>query len=272
MAAVGHIARAADPRRRNDHPAAGVRSVSELDAGRRRDRRSDSARARLRVSDDAVIAAVTPRTRMIFLNTPNNPTGQLIPIADLRRIADAAPRRRRARRRGVHRVRRHAFLPELPRLPERARRPHVLEGARARRHARRRPDRAAGGPRPGACRHAAASTSTRVAIAATLAALEDPSSCRGTPRRSRSRASGSTPRATGSGSSYWESAANFVLVRVGDTVDAVVEALAAAASTCATARRIRRRPDASASRPAWSSTPTRPSRRWSRSCRGKDAR
>ena len=40
---------------------------------------------------DAVIAAVTPRTRMIFLNTPNNPTGQLIPIADLRRIAEAAP-------------------------------------------------------------------------------------------------------------------------------------------------------------------------------------
>ncbi len=40
---------------------------------------------------DAVIAAITPRTRMIFLNTPNNPTGQLIPLDDLRRIADAAP-------------------------------------------------------------------------------------------------------------------------------------------------------------------------------------
>ena len=39
----------------------------------------------------AVIDAVTPRTRMIFLNTPNNPTGQLIPIPDLERIATAAP-------------------------------------------------------------------------------------------------------------------------------------------------------------------------------------
>src|SRR5688572_32418126 len=41
---------------------------------------------------DAVLRAVTPRTRMIFLNTPNNPTGQLISAADLRRIAAAAPR------------------------------------------------------------------------------------------------------------------------------------------------------------------------------------
>src|SRR5688500_16824250 len=40
---------------------------------------------------DAVIGAVTPRTRMVFLNTPNNPTGRLIPLADIRRIAEAAP-------------------------------------------------------------------------------------------------------------------------------------------------------------------------------------
>jgi histidinol-phosphate aminotransferase len=39
----------------------------------------------------AVIDAVTPRTRMIFLNTPNNPTGQLIDPADLGRISEAAP-------------------------------------------------------------------------------------------------------------------------------------------------------------------------------------
>src|SRR5688572_13178179 len=31
---------------------------------------------------DAVIAAITPHTRMIFLNTPSNPTGRLIPIHD----------------------------------------------------------------------------------------------------------------------------------------------------------------------------------------------
>src|SRR4029453_16140437 len=41
---------------------------------------------------EAVLRAITPRTRMIFLNTPTNPTGQLIPLQDLRRIAEAAPR------------------------------------------------------------------------------------------------------------------------------------------------------------------------------------
>src|ERR671925_12810 len=40
---------------------------------------------------EAVLAAITPRTRMIFLNTPNNPTGQLIPVEDLARVAGAAP-------------------------------------------------------------------------------------------------------------------------------------------------------------------------------------
>ncbi len=40
---------------------------------------------------DAVIAAVTPKTRLIFLNTPNNPTGQTIPREVLRRIIAAAP-------------------------------------------------------------------------------------------------------------------------------------------------------------------------------------
>src|SRR6185436_2758603 len=40
---------------------------------------------------DAVMRAITPRTKIIFLNTPNNPTGQLIPVADLKQIASAAP-------------------------------------------------------------------------------------------------------------------------------------------------------------------------------------
>lgn len=40
---------------------------------------------------DAVVAAVTPKTRLIFLNTPNNPTGQAIPHGVLRRIAATAP-------------------------------------------------------------------------------------------------------------------------------------------------------------------------------------
>jgi histidinol-phosphate aminotransferase len=40
---------------------------------------------------DAVIAAITPRTRFIAVANPNNPTGTLVPIRDLIRIAEAAP-------------------------------------------------------------------------------------------------------------------------------------------------------------------------------------
>ncbi|MDP3195502.1 pyridoxal phosphate-dependent aminotransferase [Tabrizicola sp.] len=40
----------------------------------------------------AVARAITPRTRMIFLTNPNNPTGRLIPESDLRALADLAER------------------------------------------------------------------------------------------------------------------------------------------------------------------------------------
>jgi len=91
MAAIGHISRqrihdaetiiptpAFDPYP-NSTAAAGAASIRV------------PANADLSFPTDAVIKAVTPRTRMIFLNTPNNPTGQLISIADLARIAEAAP-------------------------------------------------------------------------------------------------------------------------------------------------------------------------------------
>jgi len=41
---------------------------------------------------DAIARAITPRTRMIFLTNPNNPTGRLIPEADLRALAALADR------------------------------------------------------------------------------------------------------------------------------------------------------------------------------------
>jgi len=41
---------------------------------------------------DAVAAAVTPRTRLIFLSNPNNPTGQLLTPSDLTRLAQIADR------------------------------------------------------------------------------------------------------------------------------------------------------------------------------------
>ncbi|WP_353218476.1 histidinol-phosphate transaminase, partial [Sandarakinorhabdus sp.] len=40
---------------------------------------------------DAVLAAVTPATRIIYLANPNNPTGTLLPAGDIRRLHAALP-------------------------------------------------------------------------------------------------------------------------------------------------------------------------------------
>ncbi len=40
---------------------------------------------------DAVLAAITPRTRVVFLANPNNPTGTLIPAAEVRRLHAGLP-------------------------------------------------------------------------------------------------------------------------------------------------------------------------------------
>ena len=40
---------------------------------------------------DEVLAAITPRTRVVFLTNPNNPTGVPMPLEAIRRIAQAVP-------------------------------------------------------------------------------------------------------------------------------------------------------------------------------------
>jgi len=40
---------------------------------------------------DAIIAAMGPATRLVFLANPNNPTGTMVPEAEIRRLADALP-------------------------------------------------------------------------------------------------------------------------------------------------------------------------------------
>lgn len=42
---------------------------------------------------DALLAAITPATRIIYLANPNNPTGTLLPAADIRRLVAAVPPR-----------------------------------------------------------------------------------------------------------------------------------------------------------------------------------
>jgi histidinol-phosphate aminotransferase len=45
----------------------------------------------LRTDVDALLKRVTPRTRIVFLANPNNPTGSYIPKAELRRLRDGLP-------------------------------------------------------------------------------------------------------------------------------------------------------------------------------------
>jgi histidinol-phosphate aminotransferase len=44
-----------------------------------------------RIDVDAALRAITPRTKLILLTSPNNPTGTVMPVADVRRILDAGP-------------------------------------------------------------------------------------------------------------------------------------------------------------------------------------
>jgi histidinol-phosphate aminotransferase len=43
------------------------------------------------VDIDALLAAVTPATRVVFLANPNNPTGVAVPMADVERLAESLP-------------------------------------------------------------------------------------------------------------------------------------------------------------------------------------
>jgi len=174
---------------------------------------------------EAVIAAVTPRTRMIFLNTPSNPTGRLIPLPDLRRIAEAAPQAIVLVDEAYIEFGGSTFVPDLGRYS------NVLVGrtfSKAYGLAGMRVGVLIGQP-PSLDPVRAVTLPfniNAVAAAATLAALEDREFL---PRyaaqvaESRERLYAACRRL---GLEHWESAANFVMVRVGDRVKQVVEALA----------------------------------------------
>ena len=174
----------------------------------------------------AVLGAITPRTRMIFLNTPNNPTGQLILLDDIERIARAAPHAVVLVDEAYIEFGGDTFLPRL------ATHPNVLVGrtfSKAYGLAGMRVGILIGLPRAlDAVRQVTLPFNINaVALAATQAALEDREFL---PRyaaevaESRDRLYAACRRL---GLEFWPSAANFVLVRVGDDAPAFVEALAA---------------------------------------------
>lgn len=175
---------------------------------------------------DAVIEAITPRTRMIFLNTPNNPTGRLIPVPDLVRIATAAGTAVVLIDEAYIEFGGTSFLPEL------AHHPNVLVGrtfSKAYGLAGMRVGVLIG--QPPALDPVRAVTLpfniNAVAIAATLAALEDSAflpAYAALVEQSRRRLYEACRRL---GLEHWDSAANYVMVRAGDAAPAVVAALAA---------------------------------------------
>ncbi|MBI4887216.1 MAG: histidinol-phosphate aminotransferase family protein [Acidobacteria bacterium] len=225
MAAVGHIART------RIHDAETIIPLPAFDPYPNSTAAVGAAAIRVPPGRDfafpteAVIDAITPRTRMIFLNTPNNPTGQLIPIEDLRRIARAAPGAVVLIDEAYIEFGGTSFLPELPACP------NVLVGrtlSKAYGLAGLRVGIVIG--QPPALDPVRAVTLpfniNGVALAALDAALGDAEFL---PRyaaqvqESRERLYAACRRL---GLEFWPSAANYVLVRVGDTAP-FVAALAA---------------------------------------------
>ena len=46
-----------------------------------------AAESALTADVDELLAKVTPRTKMVFLANPNNPTGTYLPFAEVKRLA-----------------------------------------------------------------------------------------------------------------------------------------------------------------------------------------
>jgi histidinol-phosphate aminotransferase len=225
MAAVGHIARA------RAHDAETIVPLPAFDPYPNATAAVGARAIRIPTEPgyvfqtEAVLRAITPRTRMIFLNTPNNPTGQLIPVQDLRRIAEAAPRAVVLVDEAYVEFGGQTFLPELSAYP------NVLIGrtfSKAYGLAGMRVGIVIGQPQVlDPVRMVTLPFNINgVAIAATLAALEDydflPAYAEQV-AQSRRRIYDACNRL---GLTYWRSAANFVLVRVGDAVAPFVQAMA----------------------------------------------
>src|SRR5262249_20727943 len=59
----------------------------------RRPYREAEAQSRFALSADAILAAVSPRTKIVFVANPNNPTGAYLPEAGVKRLCDELPPR-----------------------------------------------------------------------------------------------------------------------------------------------------------------------------------
>ena len=173
-----------------------------------------------------VLQAISPRTRLIYLNTPNNPTGQEIPIDALRAVVEAAPHACILVDEAYVEFGGASFLSELPRhrnavIGRTFSKAYGLAGMRI----------GCLVAHPDTLAPIRAVTPVLnlniVAVTAVQAALRDSEFLpryAAEVRESKRRLYDACARL---GLEYWESAANFVLVRAGDRAAQVVAALAA---------------------------------------------
>jgi histidinol-phosphate aminotransferase len=173
---------------------------------------------------EETLAAITPRTRVIYLTSPGNPTGLLIPHVAVHALARALPEGL------VFLDEAYADFTAAHFLGELAEAPNVVVGrtfAKAYGLAALRIGAVVGDPAVIArLRRSLPPYSINVAAAVALeAALGDQAhldAYRAQVRESKARVYAVCDRL---GLRYWPSEANFVLVRVGDRATAVVEAL-----------------------------------------------
>ena len=174
-------------------------------------------------AEEAVLSAITARTRVVFLTNPNNPTGVPVPVEAIRNIARRVPREAivfvdEAYAEFAGR----SFIPELPEFP------NVIVG--------RTFSKAFGlaGLRAGAlvgasdtldpARYAIPVYSLNIAaVVAVQAALDDTGYVQEYLRQVKESKALLYAACDRLGLKYWPSDANFVLVRIGDRVGEVID-------------------------------------------------
>jgi len=176
---------------------------------------------------DEVLAAITPRTRVVFLTNPNNPTGVSMPLGDIRTVAARVPA-------GAIVVVDEAYADFAGRsfIPELEACPNVIVG--------RTFSKAHGlaGLRLGALIGAPAFLDpirrvvpvysvNLAAVVAVQAALDDPDHVREYLRQVKESKTMLYAACERLGLTYWKSEANFVLVRTGGQTEALISAAAA---------------------------------------------
>jgi histidinol-phosphate aminotransferase len=179
--------------------------------------------ADFRFAEEAVLSAITPRTRVVFLTNPNNPTGVSVPFKAIRNIARRVPPEAivfvdEAYAEFAGR----SFIPELPQFP------NVIVG--------RTFSKAFGlaGLRAGAligasdtldpARYAIPVYSLNItAVVAVQAALDDAGYVQEYLRQVKESKALVYAACDRLGIKYWPSDANFVLMRIGERVGEVVD-------------------------------------------------